>query len=53
MSLVGNEVGYLDLNWWAENGVFTFEAENHDGDVWRTTSPINEDFIRKNFEMLK
>lgn len=47
MALVRNERGYLDLDWWAENGVFGLEAENHDGDVWRTTAPINEDFIRK------
>lgn len=47
MALVRNERGYLDLDWWAENGVFGLEAENHDGDVWRTTTPINEDFIRK------
>lgn len=47
MALVRNERGYLDLDWWVENGVFGLEAENHDGDVWRTTVPINEDFIRK------
>lgn len=34
MALVGNERGYLELNYLIENGSFVIEAENHDGYVW-------------------
>lgn len=46
MALVGNERGYLDLDWTVKNGSFVIEAENHDGDTWRTAIPVTDLIIK-------